>query len=89
MPGTLPVRKCKHLHGQPPLVGLRIHSAVPSLLPSEVGCSVHLKVRGGLAHALAVSAVEEPGSRTPTFRDRPPLPLSPWHSEQQPTGDVA
>lgn len=51
VPGTPPVRKCKRLHGQPPLMGLRIHSAVPSLLPLEVGCSVHSKARGRLARA--------------------------------------
>ncbi|CAI9178234.1 unnamed protein product [Rangifer tarandus platyrhynchus] len=51
VPGTPPVRKCKLLHVQPPLMGLRTHSAVPSLLPSEVGCSVHSKARSGLAQA--------------------------------------
>ena len=51
VPGTPPVRKCKLLHVQPPLVGLGIHSAVPSLLPSEVGCSVRSKACGGLTQA--------------------------------------
>ena len=91
VPGTPPVRKCKLLHVQPPLVGLGIHSAAPSLLPSEVGCSVRSKARGGLAQA-------RPGCfccggawvlNTHFQGQIPPPPLSPWRSEQQPTGAPA
>ena len=91
VPGTPPVRKCKLLHMQLPLVGLGIHSAAPSLLPSEVGCSVRSKARGSLAQA-------RPGCfccggawvlNTHFQGQIPPPPLSPWRSEQQPTGAPA